>query len=442
MTTLRAVDIIHKKRQGGSHTGEEIDFLVQSFSQGTTPDYQMSAWLMAVLWRGLSDGETFALTRAMVASGDTLDLTGLTGPFLDKHSTGGVGDKTTLAVVPILASSGVQMPKMSGRGLGHTGGTLDKLESLGGTRVERTADEIREQVRAVGACLCAQTSRLVPADRKMYALRDATDTVESLPLIAASIMSKKIAGGCPSILLDVKVGGGAFMKTLPDARALAHLMIGIGTASGRRVAAVLSDMNRPLGYSVGNRVEVHEVVRLLQNDPGTEARLKSLVLTLAGAGFLLAGRVGTVAEGETLADAQIASGAAFAKLREIIAYQGGDTESLTDDYKPPVAPVRLDVTASQGGYVWRLDAEAIGLAAMRLGAGRATKEDQIDPTAGVILHRTVGQSVTQGDIVATLYTHAEHAARAQAPRVWDAFEVGSDPPDPQPVIYEAIGLGT
>lgn len=437
---MRVVDIIRRKREGGTHPDAEIQFLVQSYAQGTTPDYQMSAWLMAVLWRGLSEGETFALTGAMVASGDTLDLTGLTGPFLDKHSTGGVGDKTTLAVVPILASANVQMPKMSGRGLGHTGGTLDKLEALGGTRIEMTADEIREQVKEIGACLCAQTGRLVPADRKMYALRDATDTVGSLPLIAASIMSKKIAGGCPSVLLDVKVGGGAFMKSLSDARALAHLMIQIGTASGRRVAAVLSDMDRPLGYSVGNRIEVREVVRLLQDDPQTEARLKGLVLTLAGAGFLLAGRVASLAEGEALAEAQIASGAAGAKLREIIAYQGGDTDYLTDDQKPPVSRFRLDVTATQSGWVQRLDAEAIGLAAMRLGAGRAAKEYLIDPAAGIVLFRTVGQPASAGETVATLYTNDEAAARAAAPLVLDAFALGPIAPDPQPVIYETIGL--
>jgi len=437
---MRVVDIIRRKREGGTHPDEEIQFLVQSYVQGMTPDYQMSAWLMAVLWRGLSETETFALTAAMVASGDVLDLAGLAGPLLDKHSTGGVGDKTTLAVVPILASAGVQMPKMSGRGLGHTGGTLDKLESLGGTRVEMTADEIRAQVQAVGACLCAQTSRLVPADRKMYALRDATDTVGSLPLIAASIMSKKIAGGCPSILLDVKVGGGAFMKSLPDARALAQLMIQIGAASGRKVAAVLSDMNMPLGYSIGNRIEVREVVRLLQNAPQTEARLKSLVLMLCGAGLLLAGCVGSLAEGEALAAAQIASGAALAKLHEIIAYQGGDTDYLTDDEKPPVARVRLEVIATQSGWVQRLDAEAIGLAAMRLGAGRAAKEDQIDPAAGVILRRTVGQPVTEGEAVAALYTSDEAAAHAVAPLVLDAFTLGSSAPDPQPVIYETIGL--
>ena len=437
---MRAVDIIRKKREGGAHTDEEIHFLVQNYAQGAVPDYQMSAWLMAVLWRGLSEPETFALTGAMVASGDRLDLSSLSGPCLDKHSTGGVGDKTTLAVVPILAAAGVQVPKMSGRGLGHTGGTLDKLESLGGTRTALEPEEILRQVRTVGACLCAQTSRLVPADRLMYALRDSTDTVESLPLIAASIMSKKIAGGCPSVILDVKVGGGAFMKTLAEARTLAALMIKIGEAMGRRVAAVLSDMNVPLGYNVGNRVEVREVVTLLQNNPWSEARLKSLVLTLAGAGFLLAGRSATLAEGETLAQAQIESGAAFEKLCEIVAYQGGDPAYLHNALKPPSARFKWDVKAQSSGYVRRLDAEAIGLAAMRLGAGREVKDDRVDPTAGVVLRETVGRTVTEGNVVATLHTNNEMAARQTAALVWDAFEIGPDPPDPQPVIYETIGL--
>ena len=437
---MRAVDIIRKKREGGTHTSEELHFLVQNYAQGAIPDYQMSAWLMAVVWRGLSEGETFALTDAMVASGEQLDLSGLPGPCLDKHSTGGVGDKTTLAVVPILASAGVQMPKMSGRGLGHTGGTLDKLESLGGTRTAFEAEEIIAQVRAINACLCAQTSRLVPADRLMYALRDATETVESLPLIAASIMSKKIAGGCPAIILDVKVGCGAFMKTLPEARALAALMIKIGAASGRKVAAVLSDMDVPLGYNVGNRVEAREVAALLQNNPWTEARLKKVVLTLAGAGFLLAGRVETLADGEALANAQIVSGAAFQKLCEIVAYQGGDPDYLTNSLKPPVARIKWEVKAAQSGYVRRVDAEAIGLAAMRLGAGRETKDDRIDPTAGLVLRAALGQRVIEGNVVATLLTNNEVAARQTASLVWDAFEVGPEPPVLPPVIHETIGL--
>ena len=307
---------------------------------------------MAVVWRGLTEAETFALTGAMVASGDTLDLSSLPGPFVDKHSTGGVGDKTTLAVVPILASAGVQVPKMSGRGLGHTGGTLDKLESLGGTRTEIEAAEILEQVRAVGACICAQTSRLVPADRKMYALRDATDTVQSLPLIAASIMSKKIAGGCPSIILDVKVGSGAFMKSLAEARALAELMIKIGAAHGRKVVAVLSDMDVPLGYTVGNRVEVREVVALLQNDPRTEARLKTLVLTLAGAGFLLAGRVATLARAKRWPRRRSHRARRLRNCCEIIQAQGGDADYLIRTLQAARRPgSSWDVTATQSGYV-------------------------------------------------------------------------------------------
>ena len=439
---MRAVDLIQKKRRGGVHTPPEIRFLIQNFVHGAIPDYQISAWLMAVLWRGLTPEETFALTEAMVASGDTLDLSGVPGPCVDKHSTGGVGDKTTLAVVPILASAGVFVPKMSGRGLGHTGGTLDKLEALGGTRTALTTEEILTQVQAVGACICAQTSALVPADRLLYALRDATDTVESLPLIAASIMSKKLAGGCPFIVLDVKVGGGAFMKTLGEARALAALMIQIGTAHGRKTLAVLSDMDVPLGYTVGNRVEVREIVSLLQNNAWAESRLKTVVCTLAAAGFLLAGRVASLEDGHALAGTQIASGAAYRKLWEIVSAQGGDTDYLDHATKPPIAKVKREIRAETSGFVRHVNAEAIGLAAMRLGAGRAAKEDAIDPTAGVVLRETVGCAVTAGNIIATLYTGSEIAAREVAPSVLAAFEIGPKPLPLPSVIHEIIGLDT
>ena len=437
---MRAVDIIREKRQGREHSAAEINFLIQNYVHGAVPDYQISAWLMAVLWQGLSEAETFALTTAMIASGDTLDLSSLSGPCVDKHSTGGVGDKTTLAVVPILASAGVNIPKMSGRGLGHTGGTLDKLESLGGTRTEMETAEILAQMQSVGACICAQTSRLVPADRLLYALRDATDTVESLPLIAASIMSKKIAGGCPSIVLDVKVGGGAFMKTLPDARELALLMIKIGAAHGRKTVAVLSDMDVPLGYNVGNRVEVREVVSLLQNNAWTEPRLKTVVCTLASVGFVLSGLAPTLAEGVTLAEAQIISGAAYRKLSEIVLVQGGDPDYLTHALKPPLARIKRDVRTDKTGFIRHIDAEAIGLAAMRLGAGRASKEDAIDPTAGVVLRETVGCPVTTDNIIATLYTGSEIAAREVSSLVKSAFDISPDPPAPQNVIYEILGL--
>ena len=435
---MNTLDIIHKKRLGEAHTEAEIGFLIDGYVAGRIPDYQISAWLMAVLWRGLTDPETFALTTAMVDSGETLDLSPLPGPCLDKHSTGGVGDKTTLAVVPILASAGVQMPKMSGRGLGHTGGTLDKLESVG-ARVSFTTDEILAQVREVGACVCAQTETLVPADRKLYALRDATDTVESLPLIAASILSKKIAGGCPAIVLDVKVGGGAFMKTLPDARALAETMIAIGNARGRAVAAVLSDMDAPLGRAVGNRLEVREVARLLAGDTDADSRLLSLTLTLAGASFLLTGKAATLDAGRALAAAQIDSGAAAAKLREIITAQGGDAALLD---APPNAAVVREVRAECGGFVAGIDAEAIGRAAMRLGAGRETKEQTIDPEAGIVLGHVVGEAVAAGDVLATLYTERGGRADAEAANIRDCFTLTDTAPAPRPVLLETIGLDT
>ncbi|MDQ2686631.1 MAG: thymidine phosphorylase, partial [Armatimonadota bacterium] len=380
---MRTVDLIVKKREGSTLSQQEIAFLVGGYMRGDIPDYQMSAWLMAVLWRGLTEPETFALTGAMVASGETLDLSSLPDVPVDKHSTGGVGDKTTLAVVPILASAGVPVAKMSGRGLGHTGGTLDKLASISGLRTELSQEEILAQVRRVGACVCAQTEQLVPADRKMYALRDATGTVESLPLIAASIMSKKIAGGSRAVVLDVKVGGGAFMKTLDEARALAALMVRIGAAHGQRVVAVLSDMNAPLGRSVGNWLEVQEIVGLLQNHPDTEPHLAQIVRRLAALGFVVAGHTPSVEDGETLAVRQIESGAAFEKLCEIAAAQGGDAACLRHPEGMTQAP-HQDVLASQSGFVKHIDAQAIGLAAMRLGAGRAAKDDVIDPLAGIV----------------------------------------------------------
>jgi len=435
---MHTLDIIHKKRLGGAHTDAEIDFLIDGYVAGRIPDYQMSTWLMAVLWRGLTDAETFALTDAMVNSGETLDLSSLPGPCLDKHSTGGVGDKTTLAVVPILASAGVQMPKMSGRGLGHTGGTLDKLEAVG-ARVSFTMGEILAQVKAVGACICAQTDTLVPADRKLYALRDATDTVESLPLIAASIMSKKIAGGCPAIVLDVKVGGGAFMKTLPDARALAETMLAIGKTRGRAMAAVLSDMDAPLGRAIGNRLEVCEVAALLAAAPDADPRLRSLVLTLAGASFLVTGKAATLDSGRALASAQIESGAAADKLRQIITAQGGDVGLLT---APPKASLVREVRAKRGGFVSGLDAEAIGRAAMRLGAGRETKEQTIDPEAGIMLNRVVGDPVAEGDILAILYTKREGRADAEAAAIFGCFTLTEAALEPHSVLLETIGLDT
>ena len=434
---MRTLDLIAKKRDGGEHDAPEINFLVSGYTQGDIPDYQVSAWLMAVVWHGLTDAETFALTAAMAASGDTLDLSSLPGTPVDKHSTGGVGDKTTLAVVPILAAAGVPVAKMSGRGLGHTGGTLDKLEAIPGTRTNFTVAEIVRQVQTIGACLCAQTEALVPADRKLYALRDATATVESLPLIAASVMSKKLACGAPSILLDVKVGGGAFMKSLEDARALAALMVRIGEANGRRVAAVLSDMNAPLGRAVGNRLEVREVARLLQNPSEADTRLLMLVRHLAAVAFLLAGKAATIAEGKALADRQLENGSAMDKLRQIIQAQAGDPHALLADVP---AAVQRPVPAPKSGIITDISARAVGLAAMRLGAGRATKEDRIDPNAGLILHCSVGDTVTAGSPLVTLWASSEDRADQCMSAIADAFTLSEQPVDPPALIYDTLGL--
>ncbi len=436
---MRIVDIINKKRTGGELTTGEINFLVRNYAQGGIPDYQMSAWLMAVVWRGLTRAETFALTSAMVSSGSTLDLSKIGKPTLDKHSTGGVGDKTTLAVVPILAAGGVAVAKMSGRGLGHTGGTLDKFESIPGTRTELSIDEILAQLGSVGACICAQTEDLVPADRKMYALRDATGTVHSRELIASSIMSKKIAGGCDSIVLDVKVGTGAFMQTIEEARALAELMVSIGQDHGKRVVAVLTDMNTPLGFNVGNQVEVREVAALLRNTV-VDSRLKELVCYLSAIGFLLAGKSDSLDDGKVLTERLLESGKAFEMLCKIVEAQGGDPEYLRRTVKQPVSRVKLDVRSPRDGYIQRVAADAIGHAAMLLGAGRDAKDAQIDPTAGIVLRHTVGEAVGRDNIIATLYASSEVTARQVAADVLDALDIGLDPVATAPLVYETLGL--
>lgn len=437
---MRVVDLITKKRTGSEHTETELQFLVRNFVCGGIPDYQMSAWLMAVLWKGLSDREMFILTDAMVASGEIVDLGDLACAAVDKHSTGGVGDKTTLAVVPILAAGGAYVAKMSGRGLGHTGGTLDKLEAIPGMRTSLTIDQIVSQVRSVGACIAAQTDSLVPADRKLYALRDATSTVESLPLIAASIMSKKLAAGSRNIVLDVKVGSGAFMKDIESGKALADAMVRIGEAHGRRVVAIITDMDVPLGYNIGNLLEVSEVVSLLRGNAWAEARLLRVVLTLSGIGFLLAGCAATAAEGEALAKEMISSGKAFAKLLDIVAAQGGDTSCLLQTVKQRHCRLKLDVTAPRGGYVTALDAEGIGLAAMNLGAGRATKEDTIDPTAGIMLRYALGDRVPAKTVMATICASSDVQARQAEQALLQAIRIGDDPPAPRPLIYETVGI--
>lgn len=426
---MHPVDFIEAKRDRRRHASEEIRDFVLGFTRGDIPDYQASAWLMAVCLNGLDEDETFALTRAMAESGDTLDLSPLSGFKLDKHSTGGVGDKVSLAVVPLLAASGVTVAKMSGRGLGFTGGTLDKLESIPGFRTSLDSREILDIVSRTGACICAQTSNLVPADRKMYALRDVTGTVESLPLIAASIMSKKIAGGADAVLLDVKAGRGAFMKTAAMAKNLASLLVKIGEAHGMYTAATITAMDSPLGRAVGNWMEVQEVAALLQGDVCDE-RLREVVVRLTGEGLALAGK-GGAHEVEKM----LSTGAGWEKFQEIVEAQGGELDAFDN---PPRASAVVTVYAPAGGYVADIDALAIGRAAMRLGAGRVRKDDSIDPLAGVSIAAPVGARVAQGDPVAHLHASSHDAAQAAIDSVRDAFTITAAPPEPGAVILDEI----
>ncbi len=416
---IDVVDAIRTKRDGGELTNEQIDELVAGYSDGSIPDYQMSSLLMAICWRGMSKAETLRLTEAMVASGDVFDpATQLGRRIVDKHSTGGVGDKTSLALAPIVAACGVPMGKMSGRGLGHTGGTLDKLESIRGFTVELDEARFVEQVRTVGMAIAGQTGDLVPADKALYALRDVTGTVESIPLIAASIMSKKLAGGANAIVLDVKVGSGAFMKDLDHARELADEMIAIGTGAGREVHVLITDMSKPLGHAIGNALEIREVVELL-NDRGPDD-LRELVFTSAGLLLSLSDLDIDEEEGQRRAREAVATGAALAKYREWIRAQGGDPDAPLE-----LAPVEHTVLAHEGGVITELDALTVGLAAMRLGAGRRTKDDVVDHAVGIELQASVGDRVAAGDPLLTIYARDDVAAHEAAASVLERLRIAT-----------------
>ena len=377
---MRAVDIIAKKRDGLELTSEEINFFVQGFLADRIPDYQVAAWAMAVLLRGMTDQETTALTMAMARSGEMLDLSGIAPVVVDKHSTGGVGDKTTLAVAPLVSAAGLPVAKMSGRGLGFTGGTLDKLESIPGMTVSLTIDQFMDTVRQHGIVVAGQTAELAPADGKLYALRDVTATVPSLPLIASSVMSKKIAAGAEAMVLDVKVGRGAFMETLEDGRALAEQMIRIGANAGRQVTAVLSDMSQPLGRAVGNALEVAEAIETLRGNGPEDFTAHCLLI---GAEMLLLGRLArTPEEGKQKLARILQEGQALNKFREWVTAQGGDSRVADDLSLLPQAPVMLSVYAAHAGYLAGIDAREVGLAAMQLGAGRERKEEAVDHAVG------------------------------------------------------------
>jgi pyrimidine-nucleoside phosphorylase len=436
---LRPYDLIRKKRDAEALTAQEIRSLVAAVTDGAMPDYQVAAWLMAAYLRGLNADETLALTHAMRDSGDVVDWGDVDGFKLDKHSSGGVGDKTTLVVVPLLAACGVRMLKMSGRGLGFSGGTVDKLESIPGFRSNLSVREAREQVKRIGAALLGQSPALVPADKKLYALRDVTATIESIPLIAASIMSKKLAGGADAVLLDVKVGRGAFIKTLDEARLLAKTLVQIGNGSGVRTVAALTTMDEPLGYAVGNAVEVAEACRTLTGRGRVDERFLELCLVLASRGLVLAGKAEDDLTARSILEKALSSGDAANKLAEIIEAQGGDLGVVANPDSLRLHKTVLRARATKDGVVETIDAEAIGVLGVDLGAGRVHKEDGIDPAVGIVLNKKTGDDVRAGDILADIYVRDEKeaAARTAVDRVKEAYRIGGTP-NLRPVIYEFV----
>lgn len=432
---MRMYDIIEKKRDGHELTDEEIDFFIDGYVAGDIPDYQASALCMAIFYQGMTARETARLTLDMAHSGDMVDLSGISGIKVDKHSTGGVGDKTTLIVAPIVAACGVRVAKMSGRGLGHTGGTIDKLESIPGfvTGVER--ERFFEIVNTVGAAVVGQTGNLDPADKKLYALRDVTATVDSLPLIASSIMSKKIAAGADRILLDVKCGSGAFMKTAEAAIELAQAMVEIGEQVGRTTAALVTNMNRPLGRGIGNAIEVAEACATLSGE-GPED-LTAVCVELAAGMLELAGK-GTLAECRDLAREQIASGAGLAKLAEMVEAQRGDASYITDSSRFAPAAFSREVRAETDGWVAGMDTERCGIASVALGAGRATKEDSIDYAAGIVLAKKPGDAVRAGDVLATLFTEHEELLDEGERILRESYQMSTEKPVDEPLFFARV----
>ncbi|MCS7065379.1 MAG: thymidine phosphorylase [Fimbriimonadales bacterium] len=431
-------EIIAKKRDGGVLTREEIERIVMGYVRGELPDYQVAAWLMACFLRGLNEQETLALTEIMAQSGEQLDLSSVPPPTLDKHSTGGVGDKTSLVVVPLLASAGVFLAKMSGRGLGFTGGTVDKLESIPGYRTALTAQEMIEQVRRIGCCLTGQSEQLVPADKKLYALRDATATIESIPLIASSIMSKKLAGGARHLLLDVKVGAGAFMTTLEEARALARTLVAIGRGAGRKVAALLTDMSQPLGYMVGNALEVREAIETLTPGGRAHPRFRELCLRLAALGLRLCRLEPDEDAGYQRAQHLLDSGAALAKFRQMVEAQGGDPRVVDNPAQLPSAPVIHEIAAPSNGFVQAVHPRMIALAAVQLGAGRQKKEDPIDHAVGIELFKSVGDPVAHGEPILRVHARTEASLKAVLPALQQAVAISPHPVEPMPIVLERL----
>ncbi len=433
---MRMVEIIEKKRDAHPLTAEEIEFFVHGYTAGEIPDYQASAFLMAIMLRGMSDAEARALTLAMAYSGEVLDLKDVASPVVDKHSTGGVGDKVSLIIAPTVAACGLPVGKMSGRGLGFSGGTLDKLESIPGFRCDLTVPEFKAQLRDIGLVLTGQSANLAPADGKLYALRDVSGTVPSLPLIVASIMSKKIAAGADAIVLDVKVGSGAFMKTLPEAEALAEGMVRIGHEVGRKVTALISDMNQPLGWAVGNAIEVREAVAALHE--GGPLDLREHCLAAAGEMLYLGGQAPTAEAGIEMAAEAIRSGAAWSKLRQMISAQGGDVSFIDEPDRLPQAALIEAVPAPCSGYLAAVQTDEIGMTVVALGGGREKKEDPVDHAVGLLVHYKVGEWVEAGTPLFTIHANdAEKQAAARA-RALATFTFSDAPVDPLPLFYRRV----
>jgi pyrimidine-nucleoside phosphorylase len=439
---MNPVDIIVKKRDGGELSPAEIEFFIQGYASGRIPDYQAAAWAMAVYFRGMSDAETTALTQAMAASGDQLDLHDSVPAgtvIVDKHSSGGVGDKTTLAVGPVAAACGLPVGKMSGRGLSFTGGTIDKLESIQGWSPELSEAQFRRQLGEIGLVIAGQTADLAPADKALYALRDVTGTVPSLPLIAGSIMSKKLAAGADAIVLDVKCGHGAFMETLEDAKALATLMVAIGTRAGRKVVALITQMDQPLGYAVGNALEVKEAVATLQGKGPKD--FQTLVERVALEMLLVGAPQGKPMDEENArqqVQEAIASGAALRKFRDFVVAQGGDGAMVDDPERLPQARLQIAVASPRGGVVQGVDSRAIGLAVVALGGGRQKKGDPIDYGVGVMVHAKVGDAVEAGAPLCTVHAASEESAAEVAEQIVAAYKLGDKPVDPLPIVYARV----
>lgn len=432
---MRMIDIIQKKKNGYILTQSEIEFIIQGYTRDEIPDYQMAAFLMAVYFQGMNKEETADLTMAMVNSGDIIDLSAIEGIKVDKHSTGGVGDKISLIVVPLVASLGIPVAKMSGRGLGHTGGTIDKLESIAGFRTELSSSEFINNVNTYKMAVAGQTANLAPADKKLYALRDVTATVDSMPLIASSIMSKKIASGADAIVLDVKVGSGAFMKSIDEARELAQTMVDIGKSLNRQTIAVLTNMNQPLGHEVGNANEVREAIEVLKNQ-GAEDETE-VALTIASYMAILGGAYKDFPVAYKELTRKLESGEAIDKFKELVKIQGGDIEVIDNLDKLPQAKHHIEIKAAKAGYIHEINAEQIGITAMQLGAGRKTKDDIIDFAAGVTIVKKVGAQVNLGDVICILHTNKEDWTLAEN-TAKDAFVIGDIKPPSQDNVYEVI----